>query len=532
MANEPRVRRTAIVLAAFVLAGGPALPQQTPSFEASREVVRIDVVVVDDAGVPVRGLTAADFEIVEKGRKVPITSFEAVAPAPAAPATAVPAPAGAAAATAPRPAEPEHSRAFLILFDDVNLSEGPTERVRTALIKTLPTEVRDGDLVSLHTTSGLRFTARTADERLRMVQLARGLVGKRQTDVDLGKDGFATGVSDYEAMRISRGGGDLDPYASRHRDQLRATPTLAAIRYLQAKQRASAGLTALAHALVALEGFRGRKSLIVYSEGYVKDPDLPQYDQVIELARRMRVSVYFSDAFGLQTDGTRAEGRMPGQADSRHLMRLQEDAGGSAYVAVATGGRAVTAIDQSLLFREAATLSSAYYLLGFEPPEGKTGERRVEVKVRKGLKVIASDRYFVSAAAAAPDAAAELRAAMASMFESDDVPFTVATGWRDGVSSTTFVVSLARAAADPERRLDLRIEARPLGAGEPVRDAAELTIPRGATPARLTRDLSLRPGPWQARVAVRDRDTGRIGSVLHTFEVKDAAAGAPSGSPI
>jgi VWFA-related protein len=515
--------RTTIALAALLLPAPAALPQQTPSFGASREVVRIDVVVVDDAGQPVRGLTAADFEIVEKGRKLPITSFEAIAPAPAAPEPAVPAPAGAAAPTAPRPVEVEHGRAFLILFDDVNLSEGPTERVRTALIKMLPTEVRDGDVVSLHTTSGLRFTARTADERQQMVQLASGLVGKRQTDLDLGRDGFATGLSDYEAMLISRSGGEMGPLGTRHS----VSPTLAALRYAQAKQRASAGLTALAHALVALEGFRGRKSLIVYSEGYVKDPDLPQYDQVIELARRTRVSVYFSDAFGLQTDGTRAEGRLPGQADSRHLMRLQEDGGGSAYVAVGTGGRAVTAIDQSLLFREAATLSSAYYLLGFEPPEGKPGERRVEVKVRKGLKVVASDRYFVSAQAATPDPAADLRTAMASMFDSDDVPFTVATGWRDRVSSTTFVVSLARGAGDPERRLDLRIEARPLGAGEPVRDASELTVPRGSGPARLTRDLPLRPGPWQARVAVRDRDTGRIGSVLHTFEVKDTAAGAP-----
>jgi hypothetical protein len=116
---------------------------------------------------------------------------------------------------------------------------------------------------------------------------------------------------------------------------------------------------------------------------------------------------------------------------------------------------------------------------------------------------------------------------MASMFDADGIPFTVATGWRDGVSSTSFTISLARAAGDPERRLDLRIEARPLGSGGPVRDASELTVPSGSAPARLTRDLSLRPGTWQAKVAVRDRDTGEIGSVLHTFEVKDRAATAP-----
>jgi hypothetical protein len=208
-------------------------------------------------------------------------------------------------------------------------------------------------------------------------------------------------------------------------------------------------------------------------------------------------------------------------------MRLMEDAAGAAYVAFATGGRAANTNDQTLLFREAAEQAATYYLLGFDPPDGKPGERKIEVRSRKGLSLRSPDRYFVASAAPPADAAAALRGAMASVFDADGVPFTVATGWREGVSSTTFTVALARAAEDPERRLDLRIEARPLGPGEPVRDASELTVPRGSGSARLTRDLPLPPGLWQARVAVRDRDSGRVGSVLHTFEVKDTAATAP-----
>jgi VWFA-related protein len=519
--------RIALALTAILLAA-PAHAQQTPSFGASREVVRIDVVVVDDAGAPVRGLTSGDFQIVEKGRTLPITSFEAVVPSPPAPPTAGESAPGAGDASAPAPVAPEDGRAFLILFDDVNLGYSAAARVRSGLAAFLPASLRDGDLVSLHTTSGRRFTARTEAEREQLLALLGTLVGTRHVDSEFGHDGFDSGLSDYEAMMIARRGGEFDPLSTRDRDRpALVSPALAMERYEQAKQRAGAGLTALANALVALEGFRGRKSLIVYSEGYVKTPDLPQYDQVIELARRTRVTIYFSDAFGLQGDGTRAEGRLPGQADVRHLNRLQEGGAGSAYVAIGTGGRAATVNDQAMLFREAATQASAYYLLGFEPTEGKPGEHKVDVRVRKGLKVVASDRYFVSQAEAPPDAPTALRAAMASMFDSGDVPFTVTTGTRDGVSSTTFTVSLPRYAAAPERKLDLRIEARPLGAGEPVRDAAELTVPRGPGPARLRRDLPLPPGRWQARVALRDRDSGRVGSLLHTFEVKDTATGAP-----
>jgi VWFA-related protein len=509
------------VAVSLTLLAAPARSQQTPSFGASREVVRIDVVVVDPSGAPVRGLTAADFQIFEKRRPLPITSFEAVVPAPP-PVAGADADAADKArdVSAPAPAEPEQGRAFLVLFDDVNLGEAAAARVRGGLEKLLADGLVDGDLVSLHTTSGLRFTARTPAERQQMRQIVSTLVASRRAEVVMGKKGFGTGMSDYEAMqttRIADPGGDAGVLNMALAQQV----------YAQARQRAMAGLSAMAHALVALEGFRGRKSLIVYSEGYLKLPDTPQYDQVIELARRTRVSIYFSDAFGLQGDGTRAEGRLPGQADVRHLHRMQEEGAGSAYVAFGTGGRAATVNDQTLLFREAATRASAYYLLGFEPPEGKQGERKVDIRVRKGLKVVASDRYFLAPPVGPPDAPTAFRAAMASVFDSGDVPFTVATGTRDGVSSTTFTVSLPRDAAAPERTLDLRIEARPLDAGAPVRDAAELTVPRGSVPARLRRDLPLRPGRWQARVAVRDRDTGLVGSLLHTFEVKGAAAAAP-----
>lgn len=465
-----------------------AWPQETPSFEASRELVRIDVVALDADGRAVRGLTADDFEVSERGRKLPITSFEAVV------VMAPPPPEGhTPGVSAPAPADPERNRAFVVLFDDRNLTPSSAANVRTDLEKFLTSGLRDGDIVSLVTTSGLPYTARTTEERRRMAASVARLVGRKEVDIEMTGDGLRIGMKDSDAQ-------------------------------------AADGLSAIARALSALEGFRGRKSLIVYSEGYAATPYVAQseFDQVVELARRTRVSIFFADAYRDGGGGTPASGRMPEQAGTRRDLALHGDAAGTAYVAVATGGRAASTADQAALFREAAEQASAYYLLGFDPPDGKDGERKVKVRSRKGLALRAPDRYFVRGGQpAVTDAASALRSAMASMFDADGVAFGVSTGWRAGVSSTTFTVSLARSADDPPRKLDLRIEARPLGAGEPVRDAAELTVPPGGTPARLDRDLPLRPGHWQARVAVRDRDTGRVGSVLHSFEVKDTAATAP-----
>jgi hypothetical protein len=84
----------------------------------------------------------------------------------------------------------------------------------------------------------------------------------------------------------------------------------------------------------------------------------------------------------------------------------------------------------------------------------------------------------------------------------------------------------ARMAAYGARTLDYRVEARPLGCGEPVKDRGDNTLPPADRPALVTRTLALTPGTWPARVVARDRASGRVGSVLHTFEVP--AAGAAS----
>src|SRR5689334_17767653 len=62
---------------ALVLLGGGAAAAQT--FSGSTEVVEVEVPVqVVRDGQPVRGLTAADFELYEGRKKVAVTGFHAV----------------------------------------------------------------------------------------------------------------------------------------------------------------------------------------------------------------------------------------------------------------------------------------------------------------------------------------------------------------------------------------------------------------------------------------------------------------------
>jgi Ca-activated chloride channel family protein len=69
----------AAALFAFGVAGAAMLPaqQQNPTFSSRIEAVRVDVLVTED-GKPVRGLRAADFEVLDNGvrQTVDIASFE------------------------------------------------------------------------------------------------------------------------------------------------------------------------------------------------------------------------------------------------------------------------------------------------------------------------------------------------------------------------------------------------------------------------------------------------------------------------
>ena len=74
--------RQLLPVAAILIAGATFAQEDAPRYQESIEVsiVNLDVVVRDRAGKPVRGLTAADFEIRENGQLQEISNFYEAAP--------------------------------------------------------------------------------------------------------------------------------------------------------------------------------------------------------------------------------------------------------------------------------------------------------------------------------------------------------------------------------------------------------------------------------------------------------------------
>ena len=190
--------------------------------------------------------------------------------------------------------------------------------------------------------------------------------------------------------------------------------------------------------------------------------------------------------------------------------------------------------------------SRSYYLIGYVPQNDRADGRfrQIEVKVeRPGVRVRARQGYYavdarVAAAANPGDLDPDVRRALDAPRDLADLPVRATALVFDQVGAGARVVVAAdvdpkyfQLEPDDQQRLhgvvELAVAATHLGTGHVYRfeQTTELNL-RPETKRQLdvwwypvSRDFTLPAGPYQARVVVRDRNSGRMGSITHEFEV-------------
>ena len=146
-----------IVFLLFQLAPPPPPPARPFVQSVEVSVANLDVVVTDAKGQRVPGLTAADFEILEDGKRKEILNFlEAEAPElPGGEPVASPAP-------SPAPAPPGRPRTtFVVLVDNIHLQPGARSATFAALDGFLRREMGPGVQAAVATCSTGGFRLRT-----------------------------------------------------------------------------------------------------------------------------------------------------------------------------------------------------------------------------------------------------------------------------------------------------------------------------------------------------------------------------------
>jgi VWFA-related protein len=594
--------------------------RDVPTFPSQADLVTVDAVVLDRQGRPVRGLTAQDFLLSEDGKPQAVVSFEAME------VGAGDEPAAASASTGPvatnvRPGRSAAST-YVLLVDDMSLAPSRQETVRTALTRFLTDGVRPGDELIFATTSGdIWWTARMPEGREDVVALAARVRGRSLADS--GRDA----VSEWEAFRITywEGRGESGTAAA-------GPPTGAPVsspgqapvavpgasttqrvveRYYQnrvcipeapgntplsqcrgmvfaraqqidarRRNRTRDTLAAIDRAVFTLTGVRGRKALLLLTEGFLNDPALDVVQEVAGRCREANIAVYSLDVRGLMTGlaGADAFGS-PNSAElgAMQAEQIEAEAAGSVGLAEDTGGFAVrNTNDLGGGAARIAEESRVYYLLGYAPPEGKGPRdwRKLKVEVRRpGLVVRARKGYtlrtsaeILAAAEArlasqsqpskAPLLPADVARALASVRETDAIPLRAMAYSFEGRPAGTVrtliaveaemaslanlggedrprtVLSLSIAAAHRDTgkvaRIDQRIEVE----GGAARTGAPTVTAAWAEGAlTLSRDFDLLPGVTQARIVVRDEFLGRVGALTLRFVVP-AASGFRLSTPV
>ena len=377
---------TLLVVAAQSLAPQASSRPQAPeplTFASDVRMIRLDVSVVDGSGRPVRGLLPENFSILENGRAVDLSVFEAVEDG--SPATSVASEDGQRLSLTvraeTRPVRDLRQRIVLVA-DPSSLSPMQLARVREATSNFIAHQAKDGDIVRLINLATREvWEGQIPGDRVRLASIGRKISRHRNPLFKAGGDG------DSLAEQIDF---DMEEEVAEAYSQ-----SLRNERFLTQFARTGELLGLFDEILIQLAAVPGRKSLVLISAGF---PQIRLLDERLErtahLAREAQAAVHFVDAYGL--DGLLPEG--PGQKMRPIFQGAWDRSGGSQDLAEATGGfvsRFANVLTNAVT--RAAEEARSYYIVGYLPVRKDDGKfRSVKVRVDRDDVTVRTKKGYIA----------------------------------------------------------------------------------------------------------------------------------------
>jgi len=577
-------------------AQNPSKPEQNDDvIRVNTELVQTDVMVFDKKGHFVEGLTPEQFKLSLDGQARSVSIFERVtsgsrleesqlATLRAGSPAAVP----ANPATTARPST--SGRLIFFFVDDVHLSGESLVRARTALSHFVDNRLNPGDKVAIVSTSGqVGFLQQLTDHPAVLRTAISRLNYKRNEEGYAGK----TRITDYMANEVANAGNpQLFAYlmesvkleygmglGARRGDHGNDSGGQARrllksrISQISAQSRADTANTieVLRSLMQSSSTLPGRKLVFFLSDGFMVDPRgssaLSWLRQATQVAARSGAVIYSVDMRGSFIEAA-VDASSSDYIDmtSRHsgvtLGEIIAPREPLNLLADETGGRTIVnsaALDDEL--EQAVRETSDYYVLAWRP--GSENERsaraRLEVTIpgRPDLRVRLRRTYNVTqtnsravnarTATAANDTPEAL---LLSTLGSAQPLRTLPTSLSVGYVKTTAGLQLQTSMQIPREAFNFdsssgkpKSEVDVMGAAIDDRGLIysfkqALTVTPQTTPESThfpvvwNQQLTVRPGLYQVRVAVRERSTGHVGSAMEWIEIPSLAPAAFSMSSL
>ncbi len=531
---------TAVVSA---YAQSPAqVPAEKPLVRVTVELVQVDAVVTDSAGNHVTDLKPEEFDIRENGKPRSITNFSFIAGATPAvePFTPVAPPVGKRAPPPPpvapvRIAPGQATRTVAIVVDDLGISEQSFAALRQALERLVEQQVQPGDLMAIVTTSGRLGALQRLSSDTRLIRAA---------------------LNRFRSIPHHRLGVLDDDFCGQ-------LP-------IRAEYYSRLSVSAIRRVVDGMRELPGRKSILLLSEGVplvrpalggvTNDLLIAEFESLLTHANRSGVTINTIDPRRLiaSFQESTAEQRLwdPGCEGSRKQELINTQAA-LAEMARRTGGISVAdENDLSVAIGRVMSDQTGYYLIAFKPAGPALGGanrsprfRNISIRVRRsGLKVrFHSSLYEEEEKQPAPvGSSRRLADAVLSPFSVPDIRVRFSSRfWDAGATAGSILETVLQIDArdlvfsqgtDGRRKAVFDILAAVYGAEDKPVDTFERSYTVSLLPSAHERALAeglvqrlqlpvKKPGAYQIRGAVRDRQAGRIGSAGEFVEVPDLRRG-------
>lgn len=553
----------------------PVEPQSKPGKQEqpvrlNAELIQVHAVVTDGEGKVVTGLTKEDFELLENARPQAISFFalekigdEQPAPPKVAPAT-VAGETKPASPAFPVPAPRPPARTVVLFADMLHLSKNSLPVLKATLKKFVDEQMTGDDLVAIITSTGQLGPLEqfTRDKQVLSLAIDRLVLWNESSRKSLLNAYIGARVlnRDPEALALAF----LILQAEESSDVPLAEVLGAAKEIVNLEAtRQQATLKALTAVAGRLAELPGQRLIALLSEGFSTmdaggSSDARALDAAISGAVRAGVIIYALDAGGLKPDFFLGDASLPRDtalnmakfstliAQSRRdpQAALQELARG-------TGGEAfINTNDLGGKLKKALNDNRTFYTLAFYPSGDKPGAgfRRLtvrvknhpeyEVRTQKGYQPLESP-----SAAVAKTPRQKMLDALAAPLPMTGLGVTVLADFleweRDDaqVSLQAFIDGRGLDYAEQRERRSLSLELAGViydlagKAADSFSDSVAINLlPARARQAeqngfRYTRRLRLKPGQYQARIAVREPGTGQIGTATAWVSVPDLRKG-------
>jgi VWFA-related protein len=532
-------------------AQNPSNPVSTLTSRA--ELVSVPVIVTDNFGAHVHGLKKEDFTVLEEGVEQPVGVFEEIQSGAAGPPHDV----GAVGQFSNVHDDDPTNRQFtIVLIDMLNTPVPDQVRAKDQVVKYMTepgNSAHPASLLALNRT-GVKLIHQFTRNPKELTKALNSVQRSQQPVTEDPSEAFLTNATD-KLSKILQSFGEFQVAGEQ-----------AALSF-ERRQMVTLTLQSMEQIAQAFTGFPGRKTLVWASGGFpfalneetmalkeglapVDTPAnmQPLYEKTWAALNRAQISVYPVDVHGL--------GDLPGPATvpvkkplpdpftHGQWLHAETNATFEAF-AKATAGRAyLNQNDVQRAIHQAVDDSSSYYLLAYylHGENKKEGWRKLHVKVhREGVHVLARTGFFLKLPStrtedSSPD---RMQAALDSPLEYTAIPITAK--WQEtqaatepGKKKVIFVLTMPPGFAQVDESdrnrfaIDFWASAR-MASGKPGGDI-EQTMEGHFKPETYDRfrskgtdyrgALTVLPGEYTVRFVVRDRLSGRIGTVSAPLKVE------------